>query len=711
MPGGTIEKLANLGQTFNKIGDSQVALDKDRKATAGASSWLGRTVNWIKSALDLGDARRVNSGIMEHVVKTIRNTQGLGDSFADIAKGRFGAALDKGTPITGRKVSQVISDVIGLKRTKDNEALLHKENIKYNLAKLCDAPSQGEGSPSRLEAALRKSLAQYGMPDDMTQFTENDLKTVKDKLEAPFLNRDRSPESDAEFQNALDTAASRVVSGKCQDIIHQKLENLQARFQDAAKARGMDATLCPQLLKNLRNKAFETIRFVCMGDDDNMHPPTDAEVKSVTDKLFASLLDALQVVDDDTSLNQGQKDALKAEMLASPDICNPVMAKAMCKSLGAAQAMIGSVTNATATTAQTKTALEAFETAFDANVKQEKGGRLYQEGIDEKGTATGMKEMLIRAGAKLAGLTGNTADQPLDRMLARGSAMNEFRFQSLRNPEDSMFLVETRLNATLLLLTLGQGRDLGARASMLDMKGVGMDSVTFAQARAHLGDGVHTDVGLPEIKGFDMTKAKEHLTTVFTGYTRTSPLQQVDPSGGDFSRSVKSLQEKVTHFSSAFLVDFFRNGITVDGETIEGTGNSDDVARERALDRLIAHFPSVEEAGRATRGVFQVYGVTTQEALFLDPATNAATDQTLTSMGNTRIDHIALSMESRGGGAYGVTMDYSLQHDFQNYEGGEADPRGMCARIDVTLTGMDQTTTPPTVRVDDFDFIFATMRH
>ena len=81
----TIASLNRLQQAMSNIDKQHVGLSDQGQLKADSGSWLGRVVNNIKS---LGGNDNTKA-IMNHVVQTIRDTEGLGDRFADIAAGRI----------------------------------------------------------------------------------------------------------------------------------------------------------------------------------------------------------------------------------------------------------------------------------------------------------------------------------------------------------------------------------------------------------------------------------------------------------------------------------------------------------------------------------------------------------------------------------------------------------------------------------------------
>jgi len=283
--------------------------------------------------------------------------------------------------------------------------------------------------------------------------------------------------------------------------------------------------------------------------------------------------------------------------------------------------------------------------------------------------------------------------------------MNQCRFSQDR--KDMTDTATMKKQMVYLQTMTGLAQHLGLpKTTMTNLQdGTGLDNVTFAQARALLGPGVHTD-NLPEIKGFDMAKALQFLSTNINE-DMAIPLLKTNQG---YTTNSQAFQEKILHFSGDFLKDFFRNGITMDGEVIKGSGTVDPDAMEQALDKLIAKFPSIDEAGQTTRGLFQATAATHFNILIEDGTTNETFMKNAESGGAKRTDSLIFNLTTKGNGQYDVAVDLvgqKAKHDDSGTT--RTDPYGMSTHAEMTLTGADQTDTPPHVLVHSFDFILGTL--
>lgn len=707
---GNIEGLTQLAQTFNTIGDRHVALGGDRQIQAGAGNWLGRAVNWIKSALNIGGAANVNSSIMSHVVGRIRDTEGMGDRFAEIARNRLGSALTRGTPITGREVSQVISDLV---RVRGDEARAREANIAINVKALCAAPSAGEGSESLLVAAMREKMALFGMEGEMDALGPQDFQAVQDKVGAQFVRAGASP-TPGQAREALLEACRQFSLARVKSHIDAKVQAhcghsgpqdaLPAALRARAGERGMTVDMSPEQMGKLEALVHKKLEVACTYNPGALHPPTDMETQALRDRVIDGFLDALHVIDANTALNPGEKAVAREAVLSAPTVFTPGMVGALCDGLRDTQIFVATATHPAVGRSDIAGAMETFQEAMNGVFMGEDGPR---EGIDGMDEVEVVKDALLRCAFERQGLRGEEGVQALERMTARGSAMNMYRFELERQDMSQPGVVKNNVACLQLLTGLARHLDLPPRAEQA-MREVGLHSVTFGQAREILGPGVHSDKGLPEVLGFDTDGAARLLEQAVADDMR-SPAP--DPGQGLMGSAPEGFRAKMEQFSEGFLKDFFRNGIVVDGERIPGPGTKDHQAMEQALDRLIGHFPDAGEAGRATRGLFQAMAASVFNALLADPATAEGTMQTLTGRGDKLSDMLEFSIASRGGGRYDVQVEVAVQRSREGADGSRNDPRGLGARMDLTLTGCDRPDAPPAVRVANFDFLLATMRH
>jgi hypothetical protein len=707
---GDIQGLRGLEQQFATIGDRHVGLDGQNQIQAGAGNWLGRAVNWIKSALNIGNTATINSSIMNHVVARIRDTEGMGDRFAEIARGRLGSALTRGTPITGREVSQVIGDLV---RTKTGETQAREAGIRLNIKGMCEAPSAGEGSESLLKAAMREKMTLFGMEGEIETLAPEDFQGIQDKVAQQFVRSGSTPTL-AQARDALLEACRQFSLARVRTHIDAKVQQhcdrsgpdsaLPTALRQRAELRGMVVDMSPGQMGKLEALVHKKLTVQCTYNPEAMHPPTDIETQALRERVIDGFLDALQVIDANTTLNPEEKTAARNAVLSAPSVLTPGMVGALCDGLRDARVLVATATHPLMGRSEIAEAVDTFREAMDGVFIRDGGLR---EGIDGMDEVEVVKDALFKGAFECEGLSGETGTQALERMMARGSAMNLYRFELAR--QDMTQPRALKNNVACLQLLTGLARHLGLPGEVSTaMNEVGLHSVTFDQLRELFGPGVHSDHGLPRVEGFDMTRAQGFLET---NIGEDMHAEAPTPGQGLMANAPERLQAKMMHFSEAFLKDFFRNGIVIDGERIASTGTNDYEAMEQALDRFIGRFPSVEEAGRTTRGLFQATGASMLKALLGDPTTGEQTMRAFTAQGNKLSDLLEFSITSRGGGRYDVRVDQAMQRSRMGSASNGNEPLGLSSRVEMTLGGCDRPDSVPTVQVRGFDFFLGTMRH
>ncbi|MBI9089828.1 MAG: hypothetical protein JEZ12_11480 [Desulfobacterium sp.] len=703
-----IQSLASLNEVFSNVGDRHVGLKDQNQLQVGANNWLGRTVNWIKSALNIGGAAQENRSIMNHVIGTIRDTPGMGDRFAQIAKGNFGSALEKGTPITGRQISRVLGDIFRIK----SEDMAQAANIKLNVRDFCDSPSGGPGSVSFLVKSMETKMKVFGMAGEMDALTADDYKGIKDKLAEKIAGNGVTPSPDQLEKGLLD-ACRRFSLDRYNDHIENKVQAhcdhsgpdsaLPTALRDRAAQRGIKVDMGPDHMGKLLSLIQKKVTVTCGYDLKNIHPPSDTEVQALREKVIDSFLNSLQVIDDNTSLTPREKEVAREVVNTSSLVFTKGMAGALCDGIRDTHSLVQTLHTPGLTSGQVSDAMDTFIGAMDRSFLDEQGKK--RDGIDGMDEVAVVKEALLQGGFKLGGLDGDMGMAVFGRLTATGSAMNACRFSQER--QDMGNSVHQKKQAAYVEVMTTLARHLGVPKKTLDRqsKGPGLDGVTFDQARAFLGPGVHADKGLPGIHGFDMDNALQFLSKNINE-DMTSPLQKAKQ--GD-SIDPQSLKDKSAHFSEDFLKDFFRNGIIVDGEAIPGSGTNDKGRMEQTLDRLISKFPSINEAGQTTRGLFQASGATLLILLMNDPSTREAFLNMNENGGDKRTDKLTFSLTSKGSGQYDVSMDFVLQLVRYDGNGVQDTPDSISTHTNMTITGSDQAETTPLVTVHDFDFIMGSL--
>lgn len=712
---GDISQLTNLGQTLGRIGDQHVGLDGENRISAGSSNWLGRAVNWVKSALGLGDGG--TSRVMEHVVGKIRDTEGMGDRFAEIARGRLGSALSRGTPITGRQVSQVISDLV---RTKESEDTVKAETIKLNTRQLCESLCD-TGDETMLMKALNAQMERYGVGDKVHLVEYADVlelgEKVRTSLEKSSLRKGASP-TPQDAQPVITEACRRFAMNKVHEAIGERVQTLAGHdgeesplmktVMDRAGKAGIELDIKPGDLAKLADKFKDKLTVRCLYDVDNLHQPTLQESTKTLGKLVDTFLDGMKMVESRDDLSEGQRDAVKKTLVSSPSLFTMAMVEALCDTVKASESVATILTDPTSTREQVAEAVQVFNEVCNEALYAEHSDKfsLLKDGIGGAPESEAVRTSSISVGLELAGIKGETAQKTFHTMIALDSPLTALRYELDSKDQGQRSIA---LDKMAILRFIGEvGKRAGVDASYVDksLGKVGPGGVSLDHMRAKLGEGVHGMGGVTVEEGFGKGTALALFETNITedmGIVDSDPLELVK------SGAPKSLTDKAAHFSTGFLKDFFRNGIVVDGEGIASTGTNNYAKMEKALDSLIAKFPSAQEAGRVTRPLFQSVGASIMIALTSDPVTSEAMVGTSTSMGEKLSDALQFSITSKGGGSYDVKAEFGLQRSGRDNEGKKADPLGVTARLDLSISGANQGSGNPVVNVSDFDFVFGRM--
>ncbi|MDD9302054.1 MAG: hypothetical protein HUK40_06785 [Desulfobacter sp.] len=278
---GDMSQLNRLNQSMGRIGDQHLGLDSQNRITQGSTNWLGRAVNWVKSALGIKGQERDNKAIMNHVIATIKETQGMGDRFADIAKGRLSSALDRGRPITGRRVSTVISDLV---RLKTSETSAREANIKINVKDLCDTLCDTGDTP--LMEALEDQMTFFGLGDRFGELGYAEVMDLRDevetRLERSCLRNGKSPTPE-EAWPVIKEACRKLAMNMVKESISQRVSTmanyedkdspLMKTFQAHARILKMEVDIQPRDLAKLAEKFENKLTVVSLYDPENLHPP------------------------------------------------------------------------------------------------------------------------------------------------------------------------------------------------------------------------------------------------------------------------------------------------------------------------------------------------------------------------------------------------------------------------------------------------------
>ena len=288
------------------------------------------------------------------------------------------------------------------------------------------------------------------------------------------------------------------------------------------------------------------------------------------------------------------------------------------------------------------------------------------------------------------------AHNVLSQIVSPGSPLHPMRYAIAHQADPG-----TNTRNELLLLNVLENLSQASGSDDYDRllsSPAGLGLMRMAQARQFEPQGI----GLPQ-KGqaFNMANARRSMTA---GINQT--VTETPPGTGSaiLRDPAPEFARKLNLFSDAFLKDFCRNGVIVNGHQIgTGIGSDDPAALEAALDELIAQFPSPEEAGRVCSPIHQAIGADMLISLNTDPATAAATTQFMTG-GSKLSDNIMPSITRQADGSYAIHVEYSGQQDPNALLSGSA--IGLNIAVDFALPNghppLEFTTT-------GFDALFSTV--
>lgn len=113
-----INDLNIIAQRLGAFGKEHLGIDRQGHTVPTTSSLGGRIASWIRSRHS-DTAAQANRDVMTGIINTIRQTDDLGDRFADIARKSLESKLAAGRPLSGRDAARVLQDVIRIKTTED----------------------------------------------------------------------------------------------------------------------------------------------------------------------------------------------------------------------------------------------------------------------------------------------------------------------------------------------------------------------------------------------------------------------------------------------------------------------------------------------------------------------------------------------------------------------------------------------------------------
>ncbi|GEP45647.1 hypothetical protein [Brevifollis gellanilyticus] len=715
-----IAQLRNVAQNFNVIGDEHAKVTTQSEVRADSSNWAGRAVNWIKSKLNIGTAVQANKNMMTGVLRQIRDAEGLGDRYVDIARTSFGSHLREGKPITGRQVAKVISDVIRLKEKETSEAQAKTANIRLNVNSMC-APMCSMEPGAEMRTKLTEHMTAFGMEDQIATLGEGELQQIKDTIKSSVqqkADRDGATPTQDYAKSQVDEACRQFALARVKTGIdtmvatvggHADTEGaLYRAVMSQAEERGIELEMTPEQMGKLANKLSDKLTTGCLFNADNLHPPTLEEAVTKRNEVVKSFLDGLQHLEEQ-EMEPKHKAALKESIIDSNKMFTKGMIDAAVEMIPHGETMVTAITTGGLNKTQVGEALGRYVEQMGRSINSEVGLREGIAGIDEADTVrdlvmkTSLSLVEVESGDGTEKLNAQTAPKILDELTMPDSGFMGARYDLDRSEVPSHELMMRKVACMDVLAGLGEiaGMSKEQINGMLDV-GVGNFSLGFVRAKA--GEGVHGIDGMVVHGGFNKEQALTGL-----GVSIQDDMVKTPSAAAAYSNAPMSLQGKAAHFSEGFLKDFFRNGITIDGEHIPGCGTQDHALMERTLDRLVAKFPSIEEAGRVTRPLFQAVAASITMSLLGDPTTQESMMRVSTSQGSRVSDRLNFSITSLGGGSYNVKAEMGIQKGSRTMQGDRADGCGVVTQIDISITGGNQSVVPPTVDVRDMDFVFGMM--
>lgn len=703
----TIASLNRLQQAMSNIDKQHVGLSDQGQLKADSGSWLGRVVNNIKS---LGGNDNTKA-IMNHVVQTIRDTEGLGDRFADIAAGRLGSALSRGKPISGRKVSQIISDIINIKETEDKALAA---NIRLNTKDLCES----QDFTGLVWKTVNEKIQEYGLQDSL-QLTDQDMGKLQEKIQSSLERNSLNQKSSPTLKNAAPviTEACRMfalnrikenIAGHVEKFAghEQSFQPLMDLVRQSAQQRNLQLDITPKNLEKLVKKFEDKLNNDCLMDKTNMHPPQSDNSETMLGGVVKNFLDTLQMIDKRTDISPALKAEAQKAVISSPALYSQSMVTALCDILDASTDMATTLQNPSLTPQQLEEGIKTYNQICNETMHSDLEKGILKDGFKGADETEQVRGDAAKIGVTLTTKAGRGAKTAFEQMVALNSPLTALRYDL----EQADFMDRDTLMSQLTLIRfLGEtGERGGLNVNFLeDPVGPGCVPLDHLRTKQGLEKGVHAMGGIKV--------GKEFNTDTFKNYFEKSIKQDMSSSKlGMANAQSETLTAKTKNFTRQFLVDFFRNGIVINGKMTGRTGTNDIKAMEEAMDELIGQFPSEEEAAYVTGGLHQSLGLGFMAVFEGDPATREAMNNLMMSTGRKLNDRLEISITSRkldnGTNAYDVKTEYGLQKDKDsgNSSGHLTEALSLTTRMDLTIKA-NQGSGQPEVTINDFDFLFGKM--
>ena len=731
-----INDLNIIAQRLGAFGKEHLGIDRQGHTVPTTSSLGGRIASWIRSRHS-DTAAQANRDVMTGIINTIRQTDDLGDRFADIARKSLESKLAAGRPLSGRDAARVLQDVIRIKTTEDQARLETRLiNAQDQFQKLC-AP-HADGSPSDLETQTAARRQRFGLPPATAEQLRGYRDTALRDLEARARRADHSL-TPAESLDALGESARMLtlreakagIAAMAEQVSGEGPHGFMARLGAAMQARGIVGDISPATRDVLVQTIHDKLVARCLNDSNNMHQPTLAEATTAAENVINNFVAALDTVEHARAMPREAKRILQDEILHSPKPVNAAMAQAICDAVLDTGQFLRTLTLAEATPAGLKRDFDTYAQTMHAATTPPDG--MLRPGI-EGGPEAGLVRILTaRAACRMLGL-GNLeplskderklfqqlerakqpvppelaarvaarmdADYAARRALGGGSPLHVLR-RDLAQEADEGLRSRNELLLMNVLDTLAQATESDEFYDILD-RAPGLGQMRMAEARRFVPQGL--GLTLPEGQAFDMAAARQKMQDGLNATVLSSP-----PGNGATALSREDLASpelirKCNYFSDQFLKDFARNGITINGHKFGGGRFTHEPQQmERELDALIAMFPSAEEAGRICSPLHQASGADILMLLMADPATANETMRIAALQSRPLANSLPIEIIRHSDGSYHVNIEFCFQKI--DAEMGPRASSGINARASFLLPNGRE---PLQFRIEDLDVLFNT---
>lgn len=733
-----ISDLSHMAQQLNTIGSAHLGTTAQGTIAPVTSSLAGRFVNWVRSRHS-DAAAQANRDVMTRLIHTIRQTDDLGDYFADIARESLADRLAAGRPLSGRDAARVLQDVIRIKTAEDTARLEGRLiNIRDQFQRFC-AP-HADGSPSELEAQMAARRQRFGLPPA----TAEQLQTCRDAtlrdLEAGARRADHSL-TPAESLNALAESvrmqtlreAKAGIAAMAGQVSGEGPNGFMARLDAAMRARNITGAISPATRDALIQTIHDKLTARCLNDSNNMHQPTLAEAATVADNVINSFVGALDTVEHAQALPRDGKRILQDVILHASRPVNAAMAQAICDAVVDTAQFLGTLTRGEAGAAALKRDFDTYAQTMHAAVTQPDG--MLRPGIEGGPEAGLVRQLTAQAACRMLAL-GNleplsedeqeharelnrqgqplppdlagriaardAADHAAHRALAGGCSVHALR-RELAQEADIGLRSRNELLLMNVLETLVQSSESNAYDDLLT-HAPGLGQMRMAEARRFVPQGL--GLTLPGGQAFDMAAARQKLADGLDLSVRSTPPGNGASALPPHADPSPDLVRKCNCFSDQFLKDFVRSGITVNGLRIGGGNSLQNLPwLERELDALIAMFPSAEEAGRICSPLHQACGGDILTILTSDPATAGEITRINTLEARALANSLPIEVIRHTDGSYRIHVELC----FQKIDAGLGPRASSGVNVSATFS-LPSGREPLRFRSEDLDVLFNTQQ-